>query len=146
MKNLCVTKSKGVVVDENDVISRVRMWLNDATNGNYVLSFDRIKRPRSNEQNRLMWVWFTCIARSWTEATGKVFTPQNVHDAYCQCFLPITLPNGTNIAGSTSRLTSEQMTEFLNRVKVDASETYGIHLLSLSDEAYEEWSRQYINY
>lgn len=146
MKNLCVTKSKGVVVDENDVISRVRMWLNDATNGNYVLSFDRIKRPRSNEQNRLMWVWFTCIAKSWSEATGIAFTPQNVHDAYCQLFLPVTLPSGINIAGSTSRLTSQQFSEFLDKVQADAASNYGIRLLSPTDAFYEEWSRQYVNY
>ena len=145
MKSQRVIKVKGAVVDEIGIVKQVQMWLNDATNGDYMLSFDKVKKPRSNEQNRLMWVWFTCIARSWSEATGRVFTSQNVHDAYCLMFLPVTLPNGKNIAGSTSKLTSEQMTEFLDKVQADAATEYGIKLLSLSDLLYEEWSRQYIN-
>ena len=145
MKSTRVIKFKGSVVGEDRIIDQVRMWLGDASNGNYTLSFDRVKRPRSNEQNKLMWVWFTCIARSWSEATGIVFTPQNVHDAYCLKFLPVTMPNGQNISGSTSKLNSEQMTEFLDRVQADAATEYGIKLLSLSDLNYEEWSRQYNN-
>lgn len=145
MKSTRVIKFKGAVVDEQTIMDQVRMWLGDASNGNYMLSFERVKKPRSNEQNRLMWVWFTCIARSWTEATGTVFTPQNVHDVYCLKFLPVTMPNGENIPGSSSKLTSEEMTEFLDRVQADAAAEYGIQLLSLSDLMYEEWARQYIN-
>lgn len=143
MKTLDVVIVKGDVQDRMDVFNKIDMWFNDATNGVYTLSFGKVTKPRSNDQNKLMWVWFTCIARSWSEATGKVFTSQNVHDAYCQLFLPITLPNGTNIAGSTSKLTTEQMTEFLNKVQADAAAEYGIKLLSLSDLRYEEWAAQY---
>lgn len=146
MKTLKVTKVKGVVADVMSIVRQVNLWINDATNGDYIITFDRIKRPRSNEQNRLMWVWFTCIAKSWSEATGIAFTPQNVHDAYCQLFLPVTLPSGLNIAGSTSRLTSQQFSEFLDKVQADAASNYGIRLLSPTDAFYEEWSRQYVNY
>lgn len=145
MKSTRVIKFKGAVVGEDRLIDQVRMWLGDASNGDYILSFERVKKPRSNEQNKLMWVWFTCIARSWSEATGMVFTSQNVHDAYCLKFLPVTMPNGNNIPGKSSMLTTEQMTEFLNKVQADAAMEYGIKLLSLSDLNYEEWSRQYTN-
>lgn len=145
MKAVVAIKSKGVVVNAMEVINQVKMWLGDASNGNYTLSFERVKRPRSNEQNRLMWVWFTCIARSWSEASGCLFTAQNVHDAYCIKFLPITLPNGVTVTGGTSKLTSEQMTEFLNKVQADAATEYGITLLSITDPMYDLWSKQYIN-
>lgn len=146
MKTARVYKVKGAVVNEISVISTIKMWLNDATNGDYMLTFDKTKKHRSNEQNRLMWVYFTCIAKGWSEMTGRVFTAQEVHDAYCLEFLPKTTPNGNRIPGKTSELTKEEMTEFLNRVQVDALESYGITLLSLTDQLYEEWSRQYINY
>ena len=145
MKCIRVNKANGNVGDEVGILRQVRLWFSDATNGSYMLSFEKIKKPRSNDQNRLMWVWFTCIARSWSEATGRVFTRENVHDAYCQLFLPVTLPSGQNIAGSTSKLTTEQMTEFLNKVQADAADSYGINLLSLTDVRYEEWARQYLN-
>lgn len=145
MKCIRVNKANGNVGDEVGILRQVRLWFSDATNGSYMLSFEKIKKPRSNDQNRLMWVWFTCIARSWSEATGRVFTRENVHDAYCQLFLPVTLPSGQNIAGSTSKLTTEQMTEFLNKVQADAADSYGIKLLSLTDVRYEEWARQYLN-
>lgn len=145
MKTQQVTKIKGEVVDEVGILRQIRTWFSDASNGNYLISFERVKRPRSNDQNRLMWVWFTCIARSWSEATGIAFTRENVHDAYCLKFLPITLPNGNNIAGSTSKLTTEQMTDFLNKVQADAATEYGIKLLSLTDIHYEEWAKQYLH-
>lgn len=145
MKCIKVNKVKGHVGEEIDILRQVRLWLSDAANGAYMLSFERIKKPRSNDQNRLMWVWFTCIARSWSEATGIAFTRENVHDAYCQKFIPVTMPNGQNIAGSTSKLTSDQMSEFLNNVQADAATEYGIKLLSLTDVRYEEWAKQYLN-
>lgn len=145
MKCVRVNKVNSRVGDELEILRQVRMWFDDAANGSYMLSFEKIKKPRSNDQNRLMWVWFTCIAKSWSEATGMVFTRENVHDAYCQLFIPVTLPNGQNIAGSTSKLTSEQMTEFLNNVQAHAASEYGIKLLSLTDIRYEEWARQYLH-
>lgn len=146
MKAVVVIKNKGVVVNADEVRSNLYMWLNDAANGNYTLSFEKVKKPRSNEQNKLMWVWFTCVARSWSEASGSLFTAQNVHDFYCTKFLPVTLPNGETVTNGTSKLTSEQFTEFLNKVQSDAATEYGITLLSIADPMYEIWSKQYINY
>lgn len=146
MKAVVVTKNKGVVVNADEVRSQLQMWLNDAANGSYTLSFEKVKKPRSNDQNRLMWVWFTCVARSWSEASGNLFTAQHVHDFYCTKFLPVTLPNGETVTNGTSKLTSEQFTEFLNKVQADAATEYGITLLSIADPMYEIWSKQYINY
>lgn len=143
MKTCKVIKYKGDVVNEVGILKQIRTWFSDAANGSYEISFEKVKTKRSNDQNKLMWVWFTCIARSWSEATGKVFTRENVHDAYCKLFLPVTLPNGENIPGKSSGLTTEQMTDFLNKVQADAATEYGIKLLSLTDVRYEEWAKQY---
>lgn len=145
MKALVVNKVKGQV-DTESVIQQVKFWLSDATSGVYTLVFEKAKKPRSNDQNKLMWVWFTCISRSWSEAYGRLWTPQNVHDYYCRKFLLTTLPDGSSIPGSTSKLDSEAFTEFLNKVQADAATEYGITLLSITDPMYDFWSRQYVNY
>lgn len=142
MKTLLINKSEGRILNANEVFQQLQLWLSDATNGEYLLSFERAKKPRTNDQNKLMWVWFGCIAKSWSEATGRVFTPQIVHDAYCDKFLPISTPSGL-IPGSTKGLTTEQMTDFLNKVQADAATEYGITLLSINDPIYPMWARQY---
>lgn len=145
MKAVVAIKRNGAVVNAMEVLNQVKMWLGDASNGAYTLTFEKVKKHRSNEQNKLMWVWFSCVARSLTEASGTLYTAQNIHDAYCVKFLPITLPDGTTVTGGTSKLNSEQMTEFLNKVQADAATEYGITLLSITDPMYEIWSKQYIN-
>lgn len=144
MKTLLVNKVKGQTLNVSEIQSQVELWLRDALNGNYLLTFERAKKPRTSEQNRLMWLWFGCIAKSWSEATGHVFTSQDVHDAYCRVFLPISTPKGV-IAGSTKGLTTEQMTEFLNQVQADAATEYGITLPNPEDMYFEIWAKQYGN-
>ena len=134
-------KSAGTIANSQNIHSTLDMWLNTLSNGEYVMTVERVQKPRSNPQNRLMWVWFTCIAKEWSEATGRVVTPQNVHDVYCQMFLPITMPNGHNIPGSTSKLTSEQFTDFLDKVQADAETEYGIQLPNPEDEALYQFAR-----
>lgn len=89
-----------------------------------------------------MWLWFSAIADEWSDATGRVFTRQNVHDAYCYMFLPIDTPKG-RIAGSTSVLNTEQMTEFLNRVQADAQTEYGITLPDPDDYNFAAWAKMH---
>lgn len=141
MKSVRFFKQRGQSNAET-VLPQVQMWLNDATNGEYTIRFERAKKPRSNDQNRLMWLWFTCIAKSWSEATGKAFTSQQVHDTYCALFLPVDTPRG-RIAGHTKGLTTEQMTEFLNKVQADAASEYGITLPNPEDLYFEMWAQQY---
>ncbi len=125
-----------------EIVQTIQLWLNDAMNGEYILTMEKAKSPRSNNQNRLMWLWFTCIAKSWTEAYGRVFTAELVHDSYCTLFLPIDTPRG-RVAGHTKGLTTEQMTDFLNRVQADASAEYGITLPNPDDLYFEMWAQQY---
>jgi hypothetical protein len=126
----------------DEVMQAVKLWLSDAMNGEYTLVLERAKSPRSNNQNRLMWLWFTCIAKSWSEATGQTFTAQTVHDVYCRLFLPMETPRG-RIAGHTNKLSVEQMTEFLDKVQADAASEYGIQLPNPEDMYFEVWAKQY---
>lgn len=141
-KSILVNKSKNQTLNVSEILAKVEVMLSDATYGTYLLTFERAKKPRSSEQNRLMWLWFTCIAKSWSEATNRTFTSQDVHDAYCLMFLPIQTPKGA-VAGKTSGLTTEQMTEFLNKVQADAASEYGITLPNPEDRYFEIWAKQY---
>lgn len=142
MKTIVFSKRSGQVSNISDIHTTIDCWLNDAINGEYSLIFEKAQKPRSNDQNRLMWLWFACIAKGWSMATGRVFSSQDVHDAYCTMFLPINTPKG-RIAGSTKGLTTEQMTEFLNRVQEDAAVEYGITLPNPDDLLFESWAKQY---
>lgn len=141
-KSILVNKSKNQTLNVSEILEQVAVMLSDATYGTYLLTFERAKKPRSSEQNRLMWLWFTCIAKGWSEATNRTFTSQDVHDAYCLMFLPIQTPKGA-VAGRTSGLTTEQMTEFLNKVQADAASEYGITLPNPEDRYFEIWAKQY---
>ncbi len=141
MKTIRFIKQRGQSNAEA-ILPQVQFWLNDATNGEYVLTLTRKTKPRTNDQNRLMWLWFTCIARSWSEATGRAITAEVVHDTYCTLFLPVETPRG-RVAGHTKGLTTDEMTDFLNRVQADAAAEYGITLPNPEDLQFELWAQQY---
>lgn len=136
-----ITKNKGAI-DYHSVEVAVNGWLQSCPNGTYVLTLKRKQQRRSISQNALMWLWFSAIAEAWTEATDTAFTTQDVHDAYCLQYLPKNTPKG-RVAGSTSSLTTEQMTEFLNRVQADATAEYGITLPNPEEQYFEAWCEQY---
>ena len=132
-------KERGTISNRQELRKTLEMWLDTLGNGNYIMAIERVQRPRSNPQNRLMWLWFTIIAQSWSEAVGRTITPEQVHDAYCQIFLPVTMPNGATIAGSTSKLSSEEFTDFLNKVQADAASEYGIRLPTPEEAMYAQY-------
>ena len=136
-----IVKMNGLV-DYPRTMGVVNQWLNTCTNGTYTLTLKRKQQKRSVSQNALMWLWFAAIAEAWTEACGYGITSQDVHDAYCMLLIPKDTPKG-KVAGSTRMLTTEQMTDFLNRVQADAASEYGITLPNPEDQYFEAWAEQY---
>lgn len=144
MNTTVFTKESGNESNKDQVLNQVALWLQICTRGKYTISMKRVQETRSNQQNKLMWVWFNTIARAWSEATGRVFTKDDVYNAYCLQFLPIDTPMGRT-AGSTSSLTQEKMSEFLDRVKVDALESYGIELPNAEDNFFAALAEEFSN-
>lgn len=109
-------------------------------NGRYTVTIAPEKKPRSLDQNALMWLWFTCIE---TE-TG---TPrQDVHDYYCAKFLRRQIEwNGTmrTVVCGTSKQSKDNMTLFLNQVQADAAAEFGIRLPLPEDRYFEEFYQTY---
>lgn len=145
MKPIEVIKQGGEVLNESTIFSTLKTWLACISNGTYVLRLERKKKQRSIPQNKLMWLWFTAIAEEWSNACGRGFTKEDVHDAYCMQFLPRETPNGLRYGGSTSSLTTEEMTDFLNKVQADAATEYGITLPNPDDHIWDMWVEQFNN-
>ena len=143
MRTLVITKEHGAL-DYRAALDAVTLWLQTCANGKYTISMKKVQETRSNQQNKIMWVWFNLIAKAWTEATGRVFTKDDVYNIYCLMFLPIDTPRG-RAAGSTSSLTQEQMSEFLERVKADAATEYCIQLPSAEDNFFAALAEEYSN-
>ncbi len=109
-------------------------------NGKYTLTIRKQERDRSTSQNALMWMWFACIA----ETTGN--TKEEVHDAYCLLFLSRHVTMGRRsglIPSGTSKLTTSEMKEFLDKVQADAHTELGIRLPSPEDEFFQAFAEEY---
>lgn len=112
------------------------------TNGIYELTIKRKTEPRTVAQNSLMWMWMECISQE----TGQ--PKQDVYDYYCTMFLarPVTINGRTvMVKGSSSSLTTAQMTRFLNLIQADAASELGITLPLPDDRFYGEFIQEYRN-
>ena len=135
-----IIKRQGTVLDRAAVHGWLDRVLDTMPNGIRELVFRRPETRRSSLQNRLMWLWLTCIA----DETGN--DKQDVHDYYCMKFLTRTVAiNGREerAVTGTSGLTTEAMTDFLNRVQADAASELGIRLPSPDDEAWAAFEEYY---
>ena len=109
-------------------------------NGKYTITIKRANEKRSIPQNDLMWMWLTCIERE----TG---TPKDdVYMYYCKKYLMKTIQIGNKmerIYNTSSKLNMEQMTEFLNKIQVDAATELGITLPKPEDRFFENFYSQF---
>ena len=109
-------------------------------NGSYTITIKKASQKRSIPQNELMWMWLTCIERE----TG---TPKDdVYMYYCKKFLIKTIQIGERqerIYNTSSKLTSEEMTEFLNKIQADAATELGIRLPLPEDRFFEQFYAQF---
>ena len=110
------------------------------SNGTYHITIKKASTKRSIPQNDLMWMWLTCIERE----TG---TPKDdVYMYYCKRYLMKTIQIGDKqerIYNTSSKLTSEEMTEFLNKIQADAATELGIRLPQPEDRFFEAFYAQF---
>ena len=109
-------------------------------NGTYQITVKKVSEKRSIAQNDLLWMWMTCIQNE----TG---TPKDeVYMYYCKKFLMRTMTIGQRqerIYVTSSKLTAEQMTDFLNRIQADAATELGITLPTPQDRFFEAFYEDY---
>ena len=109
-------------------------------NGTYNIIIKRASEKRSIPQNDLMWMWLSCIERE----TG---TPKDdIYMYYCKKFLMKTIEVGgrrERIYTTSSKLSADQMTDFLNRIQADALTELGITLPQPQDRFFEQFYEQF---
>ena len=109
-------------------------------NGEYVITIKRASTKRSIAQNDLMWMWLTCIERE--TGTNK----DDCYMYYCKKFLMKTIQIGEKlerIYNTSSKLNTEQMTQFLNNIQQDALHELGIRLPQPEDRFFEAFYNQF---
>lgn len=121
----------------------IEMWITTCPNGEWTLKLEKKVRQRGLSQNALLWVWMEVLSKEWAEATDDHYTKEQWKELFARKFLPVTGPDGSVIGGSTSALTTEQMTEFLTKIQVYAATEWGITLLGAEDSMFNEWRIQY---
>ena len=110
------------------------------SNGEYVMTIKRMSKKRSIQQNDLLWMWMECISRE--TGTGK----DDVYMYYCKKFLCKVITIGEKqekIYNTSSKLNTEQMTDFLNKIQADAAQELGIRLPQPEDRFFEAFYQQY---
>lgn len=131
-KTVVMRKSEGRLTFDMDL----PYVFSTLSNGTYHIIIKRASEKRSIPQNDLMWMWLACIERE----TG---TPKDdIYMYYCKKFLMKTIQVGERlerIYNTSSKLNTEQMTEFLNKIQADAAAELGIRLPLPEDRFFEQF-------
>lgn len=126
-----------------ELLRTIEMWITTCPNGEWTLKLEKKVRQRGLSQNALLWVWMEVLSKEWAEATDDLYTKEQWKEFFARKFLPVTGPDGEIVGGSTSALTTEQMTEFLTKIQAYAATEWGITLLGAEDNMFNEWRSQY---
>lgn len=98
---------------------------------------------RTIDQNRLYWMWLSCIAKD-----GELgYSAEELHIVFVQKFLGAKhrVVYGEQVLNppSTRRLTTAEFTEYLNRIETFSSTELGIVLPRPEDKSFEQFYEQY---
>lgn len=136
MRQVIITKQSGQVEGMADINGLLSLL----PNGVYDVVIKRHREQRTLSQNDLMWMWFKCIE----DVTG---TPkQDIYLHYCKKFLlrRVSIGDKTEtVYDTSSRLNTQQMTEFLNNIQADAATELGIILPTPQDRYFETFVQTY---
>jgi hypothetical protein len=111
----------------------------------YTVEIKRKREKRTIDQNRLYWLWLSCIM----DETGE--HKDALHEFFKSYFLGVTenfvfdkyqvvIPN------STTKLNTKEMTDYLERVQQFANVELGIVLPNPEDLYWEEFYNHYENF
>lgn len=140
MTTILFRKENGTIYNKGYVLKKLDSMFDTLKNGEHVITLKKAVNKRTNNQNAMMWMWFTCLAQD----TGA--TKDDFYDYYREKYLSRTVViNGieTKVAGGTSKLDTVAMTEFLNNVQADAATEFGVKLPTPDDLYWEEFENHY---
>ena len=142
-KTIRFIKKDGEVQHKQNILNNLESALNLIANGAYILTIKKEVKKRTLDQNKLFWLWATCISHE----TGTEIN--DIHDYYCALYLRRTATiNGNDrvVISGTSKLNTAQFTDFLNKIQADAAIEFGIRLPSPDDLVFESFKAEYERY
>jgi len=141
MRSLTIIKKDGkLATSEADILQGIWGMIAPRGNGEYRLLLEKNTKRRTVDQNRLLWLWLTCIG----EETGN--TPQELHDIYCAKFLAKTAQFREEtvwVVPGTSGLNTAEFGAFLDRIQAHAQTELGITLPGPDDATFSDFSTFY---
>ncbi len=139
MKRLFVKKS-GEVAN----LAELQDWLANRIkllrNGKYILKIEYHSKKRTLSQNKLMWLWFACIAQ---ETGGN---KDDIYLVYTHLFLKKDIEFQQQIIQTTertSKLDTFRFAKFLDEVQIHAQTELGITLPDPDDLRFAEFEAYY---
>ncbi|MCD8386248.1 MAG: hypothetical protein LUD17_05080 [Bacteroidales bacterium] len=133
-----LTKKDGVVSMEKSF----EFLCSQLRNGTYTLSIKRKVTPRTENQNRLYWLWLGALELE----SGS---PKDAwHEYFKGKFLSYTtIVKGREVRmpGSTAYLNTEQFANYLNKIQSEVATEWGITLPLPADRYYQEFVEYYKN-
>jgi len=111
----------------------------------YIVDIKVKRKRRTIDQNRLYWLWLSCIM----DETGQ--HKDELHEFFKQHFLGVTETWCFNkyqvfVPSSTTKLDTLEMTHYLERIQQFALTDLGIVLPNPQDKFWEEFYSRYKNY
>lgn len=142
-----ISKSEcGISLTREGIVDTLDLWLRMIGRGEWVLKLEKMVSKRSVSQNALLWLWMTACSQWWYESTGVRYTKEQFKEYFARLFIPVTGPDGETIGRSTSELTTEEMTRFLDEIRLHVSESDEWDHLQLplpEEKMFDEWRSQY---
>ena len=103
------------------------------------------KTGRSVAQNRLLWMWYGEIRNHLAETTGEQYQNEDLHEFFKDKFLdrrPVTINGDPRVVhGSTSRLNTSDMSEYLNRLDIYCADDLNLQLTHPADLWHESMGK-----
>ena len=121
----------------------VKAYIDRLPDKQFDISILKRKEIRSMPQNKLYWLWINCISSE----TGN--DQKDLHEYFSDQFLPRETFQVFGITSerpvSTTKLTTGQFSEYLDKVEVFASSELGIVLPQPQDLHFAEFYERYSN-
>lgn len=131
-----------VVLDSVDSYLWAKIHLDNLLNKRdftKVMTIKSPKAPRSLNQNRLLWLWLTCLEVD--SETG--YTKEEFYQYFLESFAPRKTCRDKEILATSSQMDKAMMTDFLERIKMFAWHELNCNLPNPEDKGFNEFYKRY---
>ena len=108
-------------------------------NADWVIKVTKQRKPRSLDQNSLLWLWLTCLEQD--SETG--YTKEEFYTFFLSEFPTYRVILERQVQVSSSSFDSVEMTRFLDNIQRFAAGELGIELPDPSHRHFEEFQNRY---